>query len=119
MGKYVDGFVLPIPKKNVPAYRRMAQKAAKIWKKYGALEYRECIGDDLKVEMGLPFTRSANLKPNETVCFSWVMYKSRAHRDSVNKKVMKDPQIVKMIKGKMPFDVKRMSYGGFKILVEL
>jgi uncharacterized protein YbaA (DUF1428 family) len=119
MAKYVDGFVLPVPKKNVQTYRRIAQKAGKIWREYGALEYRECVGDDLKVKFGLPFPRLGKLKPNETVFFSWIVYKSRAHRDSVNKKVMRDPRMAKMMaSGPMPFDTKRMAYGGFKILVD-
>ena len=117
---YVDGFLLPLPKKNLQAYRRMAQKAGKIWRELGALEYRECAGDDLKVKMGVSFPRTIKLKPGETVVFSWIVYKSRAHRDSVNAKVMKDPRMAKMMEGKeMPFDVKRMSYGGFKIIVEV
>ena len=115
---YVDGFLLPVPKKNLPAYRRLAQKAAKIWKELGAVEYRECVGDDLDVKMGVPFTRPLKIKPGETVVFSWIVYKSRAHRDSVNKKIMQDPRIAGMCDPKdMPFDVKRMCYGGFKILV--
>jgi uncharacterized protein YbaA (DUF1428 family) len=114
---YVDGFVLVVQKKNLQAYRRMSQKAGKVWREYGALEYRECAGDDLQVQMGIPFPRLLKLKKNETVVFSWIVYKSRSHRDSVNAKVMKDPRITKMA-GPMPFDVKRMSYGGFKILVE-
>jgi uncharacterized protein YbaA (DUF1428 family) len=117
---YVDGFLLPVPKKNLVAYRRMAQKAGKIWRELGALEYRECSGDDLDVKMGVSFKRVIKLKPGETVVFSWIVYKSRAHRDSVNAKVMKDPRMAKMMEGKeMPFDVKRMSYGGFKVLVEV
>jgi uncharacterized protein YbaA (DUF1428 family) len=117
---YVDGFVLPVPKKNMAAYRRLAKQACKIWREHGALEYRECVGDDLKVKGGpLPFPRLAKLKPGETVCFSWIVYKSRAHRDRVNAKVMKDPRIAKMMATKAPpFDCKRMAYGGFKVLVE-
>ena len=118
--KYVDGFVVPVPKKNVPAYRRMAKQAGKIWREHGALEYRECVGDDLKVKMGLQFPRLSRLKSGETVFFSWIVYKSRAHRDSVNKKVMQDPRMAKMMNMKaMPFDVRRMAYGGFKALVDL
>jgi uncharacterized protein YbaA (DUF1428 family) len=118
--KYVDAFVVPVPKKNVSVYRSMSQKAGKLWREHGALEFRECVGDDLKVPMGLPFPRLAKLKPNETVFFSWILYKSRAHRDSVNKKVMKDPRMAKMMSMKsMPFDVKRMAYGGFKVLVDV
>ncbi|HMD80095.1 MAG TPA: DUF1428 domain-containing protein [Anaerolineales bacterium] len=117
--KYVDGFLLAVPKKNMESYRRMAQAASKIWREHGALEYRECVGDDLNIKMGLPFPRAMKLKSGETAVFSWIVYKSRAHRDSVNKKVMKDPRIAKMMENKaMPFDVKRMSYGGFKVIVE-
>lgn len=116
---YVDGFVLPVPKKNIPAYRRLAQKAAKIWKEHGALEYRECVGDDLAVKFGLPFPRTIKVKPSETVVFSWIVYKSRAQRDRVNAKVMKDPRLATMCDPKnMPFDCKRMSWGGFKVLVQ-
>ncbi len=117
--RYVDGFVLPVPKKNLQAYRRMAQKAGKIWREYGALDYKECVGDDLKTKMGVPFPKSAKAKPGETVVFSYIVYRSRAHRDRVNAKVMKDPRIAAMCDPKsMPFDVKRMAYGGFKILVD-
>ena len=116
--KYVDGFVLTVPKKNVQAYRRMAQKAGRIWREHGALEFRECVGDDLNVKMGMPFPRMIKLKRGETVLFSWVVYKSRADRDRVNAKVLKDPRLAKMMDaGPMPFDHKRMVYGGFKILV--
>ena len=117
--RYVDGFVLPVPKKNLQAYRRIAQKAGKVWREYGALEYRECAGDDLDAKFGVPFTRMIKLKPGETVVFSWIVYKSRAHRDQVNAKVMKDPRLAKMVDPKaMPFDVKRMVYGGFETIVE-
>lgn len=116
---YVDGFVLPVPKKNLQAYRRISQKAGKVWREHGALEYRECVGDDLNIKMGLPFPKLAKLKPGETVFFSWIVYKSRAHRDKVNAKAMADPRLAKMMDPKaMPFDCKRMSYGGFKILVD-
>jgi uncharacterized protein YbaA (DUF1428 family) len=101
------------------AYRRMAQKAGKVWRDHGALDFKECAGDDLKVKMGVPFPRTVKLKAGETVVFSWIVFKSRAHRDRVNAKVMKDPRIKDMGDPKdMPFDVKRMSYGGFKILVD-
>jgi uncharacterized protein YbaA (DUF1428 family) len=117
--KYIDGFVLPVPKKKINAYRRLAQKASKIWREYGALDYKECVGDDLKVKMGLPFSRLAKLKPGETAVFAYIVYKSRAHRDAVNAKIMKDPRIKDMCDPKdMPFDVKRMAYGGFKVLVD-
>ena len=117
MAHYVDGFVLPVPKKNLKAYRRMAQIAGKVWRDNGALEFRECVGDNLNVKMGLPFPRGINVKPGETVVFSWIVYKSRAHRNRVNAKVMKDPRFAKMPKT-MPFDEKRMLYGGFKTIVE-
>ena len=118
--RYVDGFVLPVPKKNLQAYRRIAQKAGKVWREHGALEYRECVGDDLDVKMGVSFPRRIRLKPGETVVFSWIVFKSRAHRDRVNAKVMKDARLAKMMDPKaMPFDVKRMVYGGFKIVVDV
>jgi len=116
--RYVDGFVIPIPKKNVPAYRKLAATAGKIWKEHGALEYRECVGDDLNIKMGTAFPKLTKVKPGETVVFSWIVYKSKAHRNAVNKKIMKDPRILKMMKMKPIFDDKRMSYGGFKIVVE-
>jgi uncharacterized protein YbaA (DUF1428 family) len=116
--RYVDGFVLPVSKKNLAAYRRLAQKASKIWREYGALEYRECVGDDLKVKMGVPFPKIAKVKPGETVVFAWIVYKSRAHRDRVNAKVMKDPRLCNMDPATMPFDCNRMTYGGFKVLVD-
>ena len=117
--KYVDGFVLPVPKKNVEVYRRIAQKAGRVWRDHGALQYLECVGDDLNVKIGLPFPRLAKLKPGETAVFSWIVFRSRAHRDRVNAKVMKDPRLANMMDPKkMPFDVKRMAYGGFKTIVE-
>ncbi len=116
---YVDGFVLPVPKKNLDAYARIARQAGKVWREYGALEYRECVGDDLDVKMGMPFTRAVKVKPGETVVFSWIVYKSRAHRDRVNAKVMKDPRMTNMDPKTMPFDIKRMVYGGFTTLVDL
>jgi uncharacterized protein YbaA (DUF1428 family) len=115
---YVDGFVVPVQKRSVQAYRRMARKAGKIWREHGALEFRECIADDVKVGKFTSFPRSVKLKPNETVVFSWITYKSRAHRDRVNAKVMKDKRLAEMMDRKaMPFDAKRMIYGGFKVLV--
>jgi uncharacterized protein YbaA (DUF1428 family) len=118
--KYIDGFVLVVPKKNIKAYSRMALAAGKIWREHGALEFLECVGDDLQVRMGVPFPRLAKTKAGETVFFSFIVYKSRAHRDSVNKRVMKDPRMAKMMeKGPMPFDPKRMAYGGFKALVDI
>jgi uncharacterized protein YbaA (DUF1428 family) len=116
---YVDGYVLPVPKKNLQIYRHIAQKAARIWREHGALEYRECVGDDLKVKWGVPFPKTIKAKPGETVVFAWIVFKSRAHRDSVNAKVMKDPRMAKMMESApMPFDTKRMVYGGFKVMVE-
>ena len=115
---YVDGFVVPVPKKNVPAYRRMARKAGKIWKEHGALEFRECVGDDLKVKMGVAFPRGARARADETVFFSYIVYRSKAERDRVNKKVMQDPRLHMDMKS-MPFDFRRMMYGGFKVLVDL
>jgi uncharacterized protein YbaA (DUF1428 family) len=119
MARFVDGYVLPIPKKNIAAYRKMAQLGAKVWREHGALEYRECVGRDLNVKWAATFPRRFRSKPGETIVFSWVVFKSRAHRDRVNKRVMKDPRLAAMMKPKdMPFDVKRMVYGGFEVLVE-
>jgi uncharacterized protein YbaA (DUF1428 family) len=118
MPNYVDGFVLPVPKKNIAAYQRMARKASRIWKEHGALDYRECVGDDLEVKMGLPFPKGIKTKPDETPVFAYIVYKSRAHRDKVNAAVMNDPRIHAMCDPKdMPFDCGRMIYGGFKTLV--
>jgi uncharacterized protein YbaA (DUF1428 family) len=118
--RYVDGFVLPVPRKKVQAYRRMAQKAGKIWREHGALDYKECAGDDIKAKGAVSFSRTVKLKRGEKVFFSWIVYKSRAHRDRVNAKVMKDPRLAKMMDPKaMPFDLKRMVYGGFKVLVDI
>jgi uncharacterized protein YbaA (DUF1428 family) len=122
MAKYVDGFVLPVPKKNLEAYRRISARAGKVWREHGALEYRECVGEDVKEQpgMGAAFPRLVKAKPGETVVFSWIVYKSRAHRDRVNKKVMSDPRLAKMMDPKnTPFDVKRMSYGGFEVIVSI
>ena len=120
MARYVDGFVIPVPKRNVEVYRRMAQRAGKVWLELGALEFRECVGDDLKIKGVTPFPRAARAKAGETVFFSWIVYRSRAHRDRVNAKVMKDARITDMMEGKeMPFDGKRMVYGGFKVLGDL
>lgn len=119
MAHYVDGFVLPIQKKNLAAYRAMSRKAGKVWRELGALDYRECAGDDLEVKGLLSFTRLAKTKPGETVVFAWILYRSRKHRDRANALVMKDPRIARMMKDtKMPFDVKRMACGGFKTIVE-
>ena len=117
---YVDGFVLPVPKENLQTYRRIAQQAGKIWREHGALQYLEAVGDDLDVKFGVSFKKTIKPKPGETVVISFIAFKSRAHRDKVNAKVMKDPRLAKMMeKVPMPFDVKRMAYGGFKVLVEV
>jgi len=117
--KYIDGFLLPVPKKNLAAYRKIAAKAGKIWKKYGALEYIEAVGDDLNSKWAaVKFPKIVKVKPGETVIFSFIIYKSRAHRDAVNKKVMKDPFIQPTKDMPMPFDMKRMAYGGFKAIVQ-
>ena len=117
---YVDGFVLPVPKKNIAAYTRMARMASKIWKEHGALDYKECVGDDLNIKFCLPFTKGIKSKPGETIVFAYIVYKSRAHRDKVNAAVMKDPRLAEMCDPKnMPFDCKRMLYGGFKAIVEI
>ena len=118
---YIDGFVIPIPKRKVPAYRRIAQKAGKIWMDHGALAYVEAVGDDLKpAGFVATFPRFARARAGETVILSYIVYKSRAHRDRVNAKVMKDPRMLRMAEGgePMPFDMKRMSYGGFKAIVD-
>ena len=117
---YVDGFVIAIPKKNIAMYKRIASKAGKVWRDHGAVQYMECIADDLSTKMGFPFPKATRLKPTETVVFSWIVFKSRAHRDRVNAKVMKDPRIAEMMKpgSPQPFDIKRMTYGGFKVLVD-
>ena len=116
---YTDGFLIPLPRKNLAAYRRMAQKAGKIWRQHGAIDYKECVGDDLKNKWGVEFPRAAKTKPGEIVVFSWIVYKSRKDRDRVNAKVMKDPRLNCTMDPKtMPFNVKRMVYGGFKVIVD-
>jgi uncharacterized protein YbaA (DUF1428 family) len=117
---YVDGFILPLPKNNLESYRAMAHKAGQIWREHGALEFHECIADDVKPGQVTSFPQSVDLKENETVVFSWITYESREHRDQVNEKVMKDPRMADMMKPEaMPFDGKRMIYGGFDTLVDL
>lgn len=122
--KYVDGFVIAVPEKNMPAYREMAKMGAKVWKKHGALEYFECVGNDLTPEMegmtGTTFPKMAKAKEGETIIFSFIVFKSRAHRDAVNAKVMQDPLMndPKWKDKPMPFDMKRMVYGGFSVIVE-
>ncbi len=117
---YVDGYVLPVPKKKLQAYRRLAEIGKKVWRKHGALEYIEAVGDDLNPKWaGIKFPRTVKCKPGETVVFSFIVFKSRAHRDQVNARVMKDPLMSPeaMKNTPMPFDMKRMAYGGFKVLV--
>src|SRR6187401_439032 len=117
---YVDGFVVPVPTKNLKAYLAMAKKAGKVWKDHGALDYAECVADDVKVGKWTSFPRSVKLKRGETVVFSYIVYKSRAHRDKVMAKVMKDKRLASMMDPKaMPFDGKRMIYGGFKTAVAI
>jgi len=115
---YIDAFVLPVPTKNIAAYRAMSRKAGRIWRKHGALGFFETVGDDLTVPMGLPFPKLLKLKKGEVAVFSWILYKSRAHRDRVNGLAMKDPAMDAMTK-KMPFDIDRMSMGGFKVFVDV
>jgi len=118
--RYVDGFIVAVPKKNLAAYKKIATKAGKIWKEYGALEYVEAVAEDVKPGKLTSFPQSVKLKPGETVVFSWIVYKSRADRDRIMKKVMSDPRLAKMMDPKdMPFDGKRMIYGGFETIVEL
>jgi uncharacterized protein YbaA (DUF1428 family) len=116
---YIDGFIVPVPKKKLNDYRTLARKAGKVWREHGALEFRETVADDVKVGKWTSFPRSVKLKPTETVVFSYIVYKSRAHRDRVLGKVLKDERLAKMMNPKdMPFDARRMIYGGFKSLVE-
>lgn len=119
MSRYVDGFVLPVPRQNLAAYRRLARKAGAIWREHGALEYIECVGDDVKPGKTTSFPQSVKLKPDETVVFAWIVYRSRAHRDRVNAKVMSDPRMASMHGASLPFDGRRMFWGGFKPLVEM
>jgi len=120
MGIYVDGFVLPVPKNKVADYKRLATKAGKVWMEHGALAFHENVADDVKPGKWTSFPQAVKLKPGEVVVFSWIVFKSRRQRDSVNAKVMKDPRLAKMMTGKdMPFDGKRMFWGGFKQLVAL
>ncbi len=120
MARYVDGFVVPVPKSKLDAYRRMARKAGKIWREHGALEFRECVAEDVKSGKVTSFPQSVKRKPSETVVFSWIVFKSRAQRDSVNAKVMEDPRMADLMDpGAMPFDGKRMIYGGFEVVVDV
>ena len=119
MAHYVDGFIVPVPKNKISEYKKIAMLAATVWKEHGALDYWECVGDDIPFGKITSFPRSVQTKKDETVVFSWIVYKSRAHRDAVNKKVMADPRLAPMMKPDgVPFDGKRMIYGGFKSIVE-
>lgn len=115
---YADCYVIPIPKKGVAAYRKIANIAGKVWREHGALDYKECVADDLNSHCGVPFSKLAGLKRAETVIFAWIVYRTKAQRDRVNAKVMKDPRITSLGPEKMPFDPKRMTYGGFQVLVD-
>ena len=115
---YVDGFVIAVPEKNLKTYARMAKMGKEMWMKHGALDYKECVADDLETKWGTTFPRMMKLKPGETVVFSYIVFKSRAHRDRVNAKVMKEMETMAEKMKEMPFEMKRMSYGGFKAIVE-
>ena len=120
MAHYVDGFIVPVPKRNVQAYKRMARKAGKVWREYGALEYIECAGDDVKPGKVTSFPQAVKLKKGETVFFSWIIYNSRKDRDRINSKVMRDPRLASMMDPKkLPFDGMRMFWGGFKSVIEM
>ncbi|HUR28747.1 MAG TPA: DUF1428 domain-containing protein [Planctomycetota bacterium] len=115
---YADGFLLAVPKKNLRAYKTMAKKACVIWMDHGALQYHECVGEDIEVKMCQPFTKAVKVKRGEVILFSWILYKNRKHRDRVNAAVMKDERMQPLMKGPMPFDMKRMHYGGFESIVD-
>lgn len=116
---YVDGFLLAVPRRKLNQYRNIARRAGRIWRKHGALEYRECVGDDLTTTMGVSFVRAARCKAGELPVFSWIVYKSRRDRDRVNARVMKDPAMTRLINAPMTFDLKRMAYGGFRVMVDV
>jgi uncharacterized protein YbaA (DUF1428 family) len=116
---YVDGFLLAVPRRRLPLYRSISRRAGRIWKEHGALEYRECVGDDLNIKMGRPFPKIAGQRAGEVTMFSWIVYRSKGARDRANRKVMKDPRIARMMSEAMPFDPKRMAMGGFKVIVDL
>ena len=117
--RYADGFVIPVPQKKLDLYRRLSRRAGRIWKEHGALDYKECVGEDLRVKGTASFRKTLGLLRAETVIFSWILYRSRKHRDRVNAKVMKDPRLLKMMENaEMPFDPRRMLYGGFRVIVD-
>lgn len=116
---YVDGFILAVPRKNLAAYLRMARTGGKVWRDHGALDYKECLGDDLKVKFGISFPRLMKARRNEVLFYSFIVHKSRRHRDRTNARVMQDKRLASMMDPKkMPFDMRRMAYGGFKVLVD-
>jgi uncharacterized protein YbaA (DUF1428 family) len=120
MALYVDGFVVPVPRAKLPAYRRMARKAGKVWMEHGALAYNECVADDVKPGQWTSFPQAVKLEPDEVVCFAWIVYKSRRQRDAINAKVVQDPRLASMMDpAAMPFDGKRLIYGGFKTMVSM
>jgi uncharacterized protein YbaA (DUF1428 family) len=119
MKEYVDGFLVPVPKDKIAAYQKMSKLASKIWMEYGALDYRECVGDDMEIEGMAQFPKTLKVKPGEVVVFAWITYKSKAARDKINAKVMKDPRLTCMDPKTMPFDCKRMVYGGFQTIVSV
>lgn len=119
MAQYVDGFVIPIATSKVAAYRKIAKIASKVWMDHGALDYRECVGEDMKAKGPIPLATLAGCRRGETVIFAWITFRSRAHRDRVNAKVMKDPRLAAMDFSSMPFDMKRMAYGGFTTIVSV
>lgn len=120
MSNYVDGFVVPVPRKKIPAYKQISRKAGRIWREHGALAYVECVADDVKPGRYTSFPQSVKLARNEVVCFSWIVFKSRRQRDRINAKVMADPRMAGMMNpAAMPFDGKRLIYGGFKVMVDL
>jgi uncharacterized protein YbaA (DUF1428 family) len=116
---YVDGFIVAVPKKNLANYRKLAKLGGQVWREHGALDYKECVADDVPMGKVTSFPRSVKQKPGETVIFAWITYKSRADRDRINKKVMADPRLSGMDPKKMPFDAKRMIYGGFKVMIDM
>ncbi len=119
MARYVDGFLIPVPKRNLGAYFRMSAKAGKVWREYGALEYRECIADDVNHKGLFSFPRAIRLRKGESVVFSWIVYRSKSQRNKVNARILKDKRILKMMETKSPFEPRRMAYGGFKVKVDL
>lgn len=115
--RYVDGFAIPVPKKNLKAYEKLAKIGKRLWLKHGALDYQECAHDEDMPDCGLPFGKALRVKRGETVVFSWIVYRSKAHRDAVTAKVMADPAMAAAAPKTMPFDMKRMAYGGFRVMV--